>query len=354
MSKSHGLILSTLILVSALSLAARAEEHSNGADAAIDKLFGAAQKLDIVALGETHWSIPEHRFLKELLRDPRFPKVFPTIIVEFGSAFYQETVDQYLTGQNVSRADLNMVWQNTTMPRAWDSPLYAEFFDTVRWVNKHLAPSQKVHVFLGDPPVDWSKVKNVGDFKEFMDRDAFFAETMERHCRHDRCLLICGSEHFHWKDPLANLRPPSVHKNALEYYRAKVGNTKKIAAILPVYSTAQVFKQNSVPALLFTHAPPLDIMRFGQVDESPVMILKKVDGETKPVEVRADDTLPVSDVVDWVLYLGQSDQQSEPPPSLYQDRAYVRELYRRSKIVGDAFGFDLTAGIKEIDPDAKR
>ena len=58
-------------------------------------------------------------------------------------------------------------------------------------------------------------------------------------------------------------------------------------------------------------------------------------------------------MVDWVLYLGKSDEQSEPPPSLYQDGAYVRELYRRAKIVGDAFGFDLSAEIREIDPDAK-
>jgi hypothetical protein len=354
MSPSRRLFLSALMIVSTLSLPTRAGEHGGSSNAAIDILFGTAEKLDMLALGESHWSLPEHHFLKELLLDPRFPKVFPTIIVEFGNALYQGTIDRYLTGENVSSRDLNMVWQDTTMPRAWDSPLYAEFFDTVREVNKRLPQIKKLRVFLGDPPIDWSKVKNAAEFKKFMDRDAFYAEVMARNCGRERCLLICGSEHFHWKDPLANLRPPSAHKNALEYYRTTVGNAKRIESVLPIYSQSKIFTQNSVPSLLSTHAPPLGTMRFGQVDQSPVMILKQVDGETKPVEVRADDTLPISDVVDWVLYLGKADQQSEPPPSLYQDRTYVRELYRRSKIVGEAFGFDLSADIKEIDPDAKR
>jgi hypothetical protein len=238
--------------------------------------------------------------------------VFPTIIVEFGNALHQRTIDRYLAGENVSSHDLRMVWQDTTMPQAWDSPLYAEFFETVREVNGRLPRIRKLRVLLGDPPIDWSKVHDVAGFKPFMDRDDFYAGVMERNCRRGRCLLICGSEHFHRKDPLTNLRPPSAHKNALEYYRAKAGNAKKIEAVLPLYSQAEIFAQYSAPALLSTHAPPLGTMRFGQVDQSPVMILKQVGGETKPVEVRGDDTLPVSDVVDWVLYLGKSDEQSEP------------------------------------------
>jgi hypothetical protein len=354
MSPSHRLFLTALMIASALSLRMSARENSRSSNAASNILFEKAEKLDMLALGERHWSLPEHRFLRELILDPRFPTVFRTIIVEFGNALYQRTIDRYLAGENVSSRDLSMVWHDTTMPRAWDSPLYAEFFEIVREVNKRLPKIKKLRVFLGDPPVDWSKVKDVADFKPFMDRDAFYAEVMARNCGRERCLLICGSDHFHWKDPLANLRPPSAHKNALEYYRTKVGNAKKIESVLPLYSQAEIFTQYSVPFLLSTHAPPLGTMRFGQVDQTPVMILKQGDGEAKPVEVRADDTLPVSEVVDWVLYLGKADEQSDPSPSLYQDRAYVRELYRRSKIVGDAFGFDLSADIKEIDPDAKR
>lgn len=347
------LFRSVLMIASILLPPTSAQEISSSSTAAANKLFDHAHKVDILALGERHWSLIQHRFLTQLIRDSRFPAAFPTIVVEFGNSLYQKTIDRYLVGENVSNNELRKVWQDTTVPMAWDSPLYSEFFQTVRDVNKRLPKAQKIRVLLGDPPVDWSKVNDVAGFEPFMDRDAFYAEVMSQNCGLKRCLLVCGANHFYWKDPLATLRPPSEHKNALEYYRAKKGNATKIESVLPLHSQAQIFTQHRVPSLISTHVLPLSTMRFGQVDQSRVTILVKSDGGTEPVEVRADDTLPVSEVVDWVLYLGKADRKSEPPSSLYQDRAYVRELYRRTKIVGDAFGFDLTSDVRDIDPDVK-
>jgi hypothetical protein len=353
MSRLLCLVLTIFVISTELSIRSIAQDDGDSFVAASGALLERAQKTDMLALGERHWSIPEHRFLTTLIRNPQFPSVFPEIIVEFGNAHYQKTINRYLAGKKVSDRELNKVWQDTTVPMAWDTPLYAEFFEAIRNVNSRLPRNNKIHVFLGDPPVNWSKVKTVADFKPFMDRDAFYATVMARNCSLERCLLICGALHFQWKDPLANLRPPSTHKNVLEYYRARTSSTNKIEVVLPLYSQAEPFARFSVPSLSSTYSLPLSAMRFGQVDQSRVSILKKVDGEMKAMEVQADDTLPISEVVDWVLYLGKEDKKSEPTPSLYQDRAYVRELYRRSKIVGDAFGFDLTADVKEIDPDAK-
>jgi hypothetical protein len=353
MPPSCGMFVGILVLSFVLSLPANADDNTGSLMAAEEALIKQGQKVDLLALGERHWSVPEHRFLTALLRDPKFPSVFPTIVVEFGNAFYQKTIDRYLAGEDISRSELAKVWQDTIIPMAWDSPLYAEFFETVRDVNKHLRKAKKMRVFLGDPPVNWSLVKDVEGLKPFMDRDAFYAEVITQNCGRGRCLLICGAVHFQRKDPLMNLRPPSVHKNVIEYYTAKAGNTKTIESVLPLCSQTAPFTAYSVPSLISTHAPPLNAMTFGQVDASPIMILKKVDGETRAVEVRADDTLQVSEVFDWVLYLGKEETQSEPSKLLYQNKIYIQELYRRSKIVSDAFGFDLTADVKAIDPDAK-
>ena len=351
MSRLRYLLL--IVLISCVPFGIHAQDNPDNLSTAERMLLVQARKVDSVALGERHWSVSEHHFLTTLLRDPQFPSVFPTVIVEFGNALYQKLLDKYLAGENISKNELSKIWQDTTVPMAWDSPVYADFFETVRDVNHRLSIHKKIRVLLGDPPVDWAAVKDVTDFTPFMDRDAFYAKIMAQNCGRRRCLLICGTNHFYRKDPLANLRPPSPHKNALEYYTAKTGTTRKLESVLPLYSEDATFLRYPLPSLISTHAPPLNTMPFGQVDRSPVMILKKVDGETKAVEVRADDTLPVSDVFDWVLYLGKSETKSEPTASLYQNKAYVRELYRRSKIVGDAFGFDLTADVKEIDPDAK-
>jgi hypothetical protein len=187
-----------------------------------------------------------------------------------------------------------------------------------------------------------------------MDRDGFYADIMVRNCKDRRCLLLCGTNHFYWKDPLSNVRPPSDHKNALEYYLQQGGDRKKVQVILPVFSEDKVLSVKEVPALLSAHEPPLDQLRFGQVDHSRVSILRKVDGQMKAIEVQPDDTLSLSEVVDWVLYLGTKDEKIAPPTSVYQNSDYIKELYRRTKIVGDAFGFDLTSDVQEVDPNATK
>jgi hypothetical protein len=338
-------MLLSLVLVPAIS----SDSHS-----VADTLLQHCRDLQMLALGERHWSASEHAFIKELVVSPHFADVFPVIIVEFGNALYQDVADRYISGQDVSSEQLEQVWRNTTVPMAWDSPLYAEFFGMVREANKSLPASKKVRVLLGDPPIDWSKVDSVDKFKPYMDRDAFYADLMVRHCDTQKCLLICGTNHFYWKDPLSKLRPPSEHKNALEYYLRQKGSRNRVQSVLPIFSEDARLSAKGSPALLSAHSPPLEKLRFGQVDRSRVSILTKVNGEMKAVEVQPDDTLALSEVVDWVLYLGVADQTASPPPALYQDRAYIKEMYRRAKIVGDAFGFDLTSDVRQVDPDAAK
>ncbi len=318
----------------------------------VSALLQQSRNLQMLALGERHGSEREHALIKELIHSPGFTEVFPVIVVEFGNARYQDVVDRYVAGNDVSDEELRKVWQDTTVPMAWDSPLYAEFFRAVRDRNQSAANGKKVRVLLGDPPIDWSKVDSVETFRPYMDRDAFYAEVMTRNCEKGRCLLICGTNHFYWKDPLSKLRPASPHKNALEYYIQRQGEKARVQSVLPVFSDDKALSGKGTPGLLSAHEPPLDKLRFGQVDQSHVSILRKIDGQMKVVEVQPDDTAALSDVVDWVLYLGPADQKVPAPAKLYQDRSYIKELYRRSKIVGDAFGFDLTSDVKEVDPDA--
>ena len=320
--------------------------------AAIKTLLKQSHGLQMLALGERHGSVTEHAFLTELVQHPGFSDAFPVIVVEFGNALYQSRLDKYLAGGNVPPEELKAIWQSTTVPLAWDSPLYAQFFETVRNVNRAAPTNHKIRVLLGDPPIDWSQVNSVSDFTPYMDRDAFYASVMEKNCGAQRCLLICGTNHFYWKDPLSELRPPSSHKNVLEYYLRQGGEREKVEVVLPSFSKDTLFVAAKAPSLLSTRKPPLQTMRFGQVDQSKVSVLKMVNGERQVVEVQPGDTLPLSDVVDWVLYLGGKEEKAPAPAALYRDKGYIKELYRRDKIVGDAFGFDLTSDVREVDPDA--
>jgi hypothetical protein len=86
------------------------------------------------------------------LTDPRLPAVAGDMIVEFGNALYQDTMDRFLADQPV--ADLREVWRNTTQSpeQTWDAPVYERFYRTVRAVNRMQPPGRKIRVPLATLP----------------------------------------------------------------------------------------------------------------------------------------------------------------------------------------------------------
>jgi len=78
----------------------------------------------LVGIGELHGLQDHHDALQLLLADPRLPEVADDVVVEFGNARYQDTMDRFVAGQPVADADLRVVWRNTTQsPRqTWDAP----------------------------------------------------------------------------------------------------------------------------------------------------------------------------------------------------------------------------------------
>ena len=138
----------------------------------------------IVAVGNVEFRGDEQcqAFLRALVRDPRIPAVVNDIVVEFGSARYQDVIDRFVRGEEVPPEALRRVWQDTTQVEyEWDRPIYEEFFRTVRTVNASLARSRQLRVLLGDPPIDWDQVHTIDDLHKGMgDRDAHAVEVIRR------------------------------------------------------------------------------------------------------------------------------------------------------------------------------
>jgi hypothetical protein len=65
-------------------------------------------------------------------------------------------MDRYLAGEEVALSQLRLVWSECVggwFSRTFESPVYAEFFETVR--SARLARgSERPRVLLGDPPFD--------------------------------------------------------------------------------------------------------------------------------------------------------------------------------------------------------
>lgn len=128
---------------------------------AVDAVLGAFESHSLVALGEDHGSDLEHAFLRALIAEPRFAQSVDDVVVEFGNARYQALMDSYiLERKNVPWAQLSRAWLWTTQRgHAWREPIYPQFFAAVRAVNSKLAAGDRIRVLLGDPPIDWARIR---------------------------------------------------------------------------------------------------------------------------------------------------------------------------------------------------
>ena len=175
----------------------------------LDAIIEAFSTHRIVALGEgTHGNVPGHLFRLALLRDPRFAATVTDIVVEFGSARYQELMDRYTRGDTVPAEELRHAWENTAAPNpAWDRPIYEEFFRAVRAINSTLPQARHLRVLLGDPPIDWDAIKSPADYSDWaIQRDRHPADLIQREvlAKGRRALLIYGDGHYQAHDE----RPP--------------------------------------------------------------------------------------------------------------------------------------------------
>jgi hypothetical protein len=125
---------------------------------AVRAVHDAFDKYPLVAISEGHRNQQVHDFIISLLRDPRFLQKVNDIVVEFGSARYQDVMDRYTAGQTVPPEDLRRVWRETVNILVWDAPVYERFFTTIRAVNQNRLQGARLRILLADPPLDWANV----------------------------------------------------------------------------------------------------------------------------------------------------------------------------------------------------
>lgn len=193
----------------------------------VDPLSGileAFRSHALVALAEGyHNNEPGHAFRLALVRDPRFAAVVNDIVVEFGSARFQDLMDRFVAGEPVADDELRHVWEDTTAANAvWDVPIYEEFFRAVRSLNQSAPRNRQLRVLLGDPPFDWDNVKTKDDFARVTkaaDRDGHAATVVRREvlAKNRRALIVYGDGHLARRDILQNFEPSPFLLPQLEH-----------------------------------------------------------------------------------------------------------------------------------------
>jgi hypothetical protein len=152
---------------------------------------------DLVALGEgPHGNEQGHAFRLDLIRDPRFAATVNDIVVEFGSSRYQALMDRFVNGGDIPERELRRAWQDTTVTTAvWDRPIYEEFFRAVRAVNDGLPEGRRLRVLLGDPPIDWNRVRSHADVQRWgRQKSAHMTDMVMKEvvAKHRRALILWG------------------------------------------------------------------------------------------------------------------------------------------------------------------
>src|SRR5690606_12476212 len=173
---------------------------------AIDGILEAFNTHPLVGLGDAHGLAQEQDFYATLIRDPRFAREVGNVVVEFGSSAHQDIIDRYTKGEAVPYAELRKVWADavgwSTEGASWLG--LANFYAQVRATNLALPPDQRIRVWLGEPPIDWSKVASMADVAPFKaQRDSHPAELIEQNIlsKSRKALVIYGHAHLFNGDP---------------------------------------------------------------------------------------------------------------------------------------------------------
>jgi hypothetical protein len=319
--------------------------------AAIDGILSAFQNHPLVGIEDDHNSAQEEDFYAALVRDPRFATEVGNVVVEFGDAAQQDTLDRYLNGKEVPYTDLRKVWTDVV---GWVPTVtglgYANFFAQVREVNLDLPPERRIRVWLGEPPIAWPNIKTKADFQPILaQRDTHAADVIEKRILavNKKAVVIYGGFHFHNNVGLRKLvekeHPAAFFivgiysgyatKSCTADFEQSISDWPAPALATPIRGTSLESKLyradcDVMPRASLPYRPSMSEVEKAQFAETLERMLSGVEG-------------------DALLFLGKAETLTRTPmePSIYLDLDFRRELERRQKI---AFGESLTnATVKE-------
>jgi hypothetical protein len=166
---------------------------------AVDGIFEAFKTHPLVGLGDDHGLAQEMDFYAALVRDPRFAREVGNLVVEAGAGGRQGVIDRYVAGETVPYTELRTVWSDTV---GWIPPAgylgFAKLFAAVRAVNKALPPDERIRIWLGEPPIDWSAASLDQVQAAMSARDSYPASVIDQNilAKGRKALVIYGLAHF--------------------------------------------------------------------------------------------------------------------------------------------------------------
>jgi hypothetical protein len=322
------------LLTAAIVHGLRAKAEPAPSAAVIAEIAKQFDQHALIMVGELHRWEQLHAFLREMVRDPGFVCRADDIVIEFGNSRLQSIADDYAFGRKVTDVQLQNLWRETAVPFTWNSPVYRQLLETIREINEKNLCDHQIRIVLGDPPLDWSKIQTVKDYASWTNRDASYAEVVEREvlAKRHHAFLLAGQYH--------------VVKNRAE----SDDDGPRAAEIIERKHPGTLFSIVAAPpaaagALHLSPAPSFKLVSGTNLSDADFSLIATMNPHKK--------WPPFRDVVDGVLFIG--DQTFlYPSPAIYLDPDYQRELRRRIAIIKEFSGQDFGPGLDELITDAAK
>jgi hypothetical protein len=300
----------------------------------ITVILDAFRSHHVVALGEGtgHGDEQAYAFRLALIRDPRFVSTVNDIVVESGSARYQDVMDKFVQGEAIAERELRRVWQETTQPTAIaDLSIYQDFFRAVRQLNARLPREHRLRVLLGDPPIDWDAVHTPEDFRRWLEqRDSFPAELIRREviANNRRALVVYGQMHFQRRQVMSNYDMSSP----LAQTMVSLLERDAPGSVFTIWPSTELEKlQTDVthwphPSLAIVRGTLLGAADFAAYRPAGEMRVTVQDGRLVPLPRDQWKVLRAEDQLDAVIYPGPKSSVtfSKPAASLCDNPDHVK------------------------------
>jgi hypothetical protein len=310
----------------------------------IEAILGAFQTHQVITLPGGHAGNELHALLLKIIRDPRFPGVVNDVVVEYGSARYQDLMDRFVRGDEIPDDSLRQVWRNTTeLGTTNDNPLPEEFFRAVRAINASLPPERRLRVLLGDPPIDWDHVRTKADHRKWVvQRDSYPADLIRREvvARGRHALVVYGNLHFLRREILSNYDMSDWQAQTIVSLLESGGHKVFVifgdgAGIEAVQPDTASWPAHAVTLVKGTVLGAADFSKFNPVETR--YAIRGVE-RFEPIPRAEWRSLRMEDQVDAIIYLGRNSTKAPLSPSLCADPAYIKTRLDRIALGGLSAG----------------
>jgi hypothetical protein len=326
---SSCLLLCLVLRICSAQAASQSEAVPVDAAAGIMEAFRTHR---LVAIG--HHDDESQAFLRSLVSDDRFARTVNDIVVEFGSSKYQDVMDRYQHGEQVSAQELEQVWQNVTGPNgSFDVPAVERFFRAVRDKNSLLPKQRRLRVLLGEPPIDWSKIHSEAEYvaqvNALGNRDGYAVALVRREVLDQgrRALIVYGSLHFQRKTVWANYDSgwPEADTLVTQLEAQAPREVFTIWRVKPSMQVPQYFTAWPVPSLALLKNTDLGTSDF--IRYFPYQGERRAVRNGKSFVIPREQwrSLQMQDQFDALLYLGPETSFKDwvIPQEKCADRAYL-------------------------------